>query len=56
MFTLEHRKTVALEAYKEGLISLGKLSEVLGIDNVSLRLHLKKQGKQVKRKPFAKKG
>jgi len=41
---LEHRKSVALEAYKEGLISLGKLSEVLGVDVVSARLYLKKHG------------
>jgi len=41
---LEHRKSVALEAYKEGLISLGKLSEILGMDIVSTRLYLKKQG------------
>ncbi len=41
---LEHRKSVALEAYKEGLISLGKLSEVLGLDVVSARLYLKKHG------------
>ncbi|MCE5194763.1 MAG: UPF0175 family protein [Nitrospiraceae bacterium] len=45
MFTvLKHRKTVALESYKEGFISLGKLSEVLGMDIVSTRLYLKKQG------------
>mgnify|MGYP001560894898 CR=1 FL=1 len=41
---LEHRKAVALEAYKEGLISLGKLSEILGVDVVSARLYLKKHG------------
>lgn len=41
---LEHRKSVALEAYKEGLISLGKLSEVLGMDIISARRYLKKQG------------
>ena len=41
---LEHRKSVALEAYKEGFISLGKLSEVLGMDIVSTRRYLKKQG------------
>jgi predicted HTH domain antitoxin len=42
--SLEYRKSVALEAYKEGLISLGKLSEVLGVDVVSARLYLKKHG------------
>jgi len=44
---LEHRKAVALEAYKEGLISLGKLSEVLGVDVVSARLYLKKKGMRI---------
>jgi len=41
---LEHRKSVAIEAYKEGFISIGKLSEILGMDIVSTRLYLKKQG------------
>ncbi|MBI1811454.1 MAG: UPF0175 family protein, partial [Nitrospirae bacterium] len=41
---LQHRKSIAIESYKEGLISLGKLSEVLGVDVVSARLYLKKQG------------
>lgn len=41
--SLEHRKSIALESYKEGLISLGKLSEILGIDTVSVRLYLKEQ-------------
>jgi len=40
---LEHRQSIALEAYREGLISLGKLSEVLGIDVVSARLYLMKR-------------
>lgn len=39
---VEHRRIVALDAYKEGLISLGKLSEILGLDPVSARLYLKK--------------
>lgn len=39
--TLEQRRTVALHAYREGLISLGKLSEILGIDTISARLYLK---------------
>jgi len=38
---LEQRKTVALHAYQEGLISLGKLSEILGVDPISARLYLK---------------
>lgn len=42
--TVEHRKAVAVDSYTEGLISLGKLSEVLGLDIVSARLYLKKQG------------
>lgn len=41
---IEHRKTIALEAYKEGFISLGKLAEILGVDIVSARLYLKEQG------------
>jgi predicted HTH domain antitoxin len=32
---LEKRKQKALDAYGEGLISLGKLSEFLGLDPVS---------------------
>ncbi|RJQ53121.1 MAG: hypothetical protein C4526_07085 [Nitrospiraceae bacterium] len=39
--SLEHRKLIAIEAYKEGFISLGKLSEILGIDPESARLYLK---------------
>jgi len=42
--SLEHRKQVALSAYKEGFISLGKLSEVLGIDPISTRIYLKERG------------
>jgi len=41
---IEQRKQIALEAYKEGFISIGKLSEVTGLDIVSLRLYLKEQG------------
>jgi predicted HTH domain antitoxin len=41
---LEHRRQVALSAYKEGFISLGKLAEVLGLDPVSTRIYLKDQG------------
>lgn len=39
--SIEHRKLVALEAYKEGFISLGKLAETLGLDVVSARLYLR---------------
>lgn len=37
---IEHRKQIALEAF----ISRGKLSEIIGIDIVSLRLYLKEEG------------
>jgi len=40
---LEQRRQVALSAYKEGFISLGKLAEVLGLDPVSARNYLKEQ-------------
>ena len=40
---LEHRKSVAIDAYKEGMISLGKLAEILGMDPVSTRTYLKQQ-------------
>jgi predicted HTH domain antitoxin len=41
---LEHRRQVAVSAYCEGFISLGKLAEVLGLDPVSTRNFLKDQG------------
>jgi|APFre7841882590_1041340.scaffolds.fasta_scaffold103457_2 predicted HTH domain antitoxin len=41
--SMEQRRQVALNAYQEGLISLGKLSEVLGVDPLSARLYLKEQ-------------
>ncbi|MFZ5998086.1 MAG: UPF0175 family protein [Nitrospirota bacterium] len=41
---IEHRKAVALDAYKEGLISIGKLAEILGVDVVTARLYLKEKG------------
>jgi predicted HTH domain antitoxin len=41
---LEHRRQVALSAYSEGFISLGKLAEVLGLDPVSTRNYTKEQG------------
>lgn len=43
---VEQRRRVAIEAYKEGFISIGKLSEISGIDIVSLRLYLKEEGIQ----------
>ena len=41
---LERRKQTALNAYGEGMISLGKLAEILGLDPVSARLYLKELG------------
>jgi predicted HTH domain antitoxin len=41
---LERRKQTALNAYGEGLISLGKLAEILGLDPVSTWLYLKDLG------------
>jgi predicted HTH domain antitoxin len=41
---IEYRKAIALDAYKEGFISLGKLAEILGVDIVSARLYLKGHG------------
>jgi predicted HTH domain antitoxin len=41
---LESRKDTAIAAYREGFISLGKLSEVLGLDPISARDYLRKAG------------
>jgi predicted HTH domain antitoxin len=41
---LEERQQVALKAFQEGFISLGKLAEVLGLDPVSTRNYLKGKG------------
>lgn len=41
---LEQRRQVAVSAYREGFISLGKLAEVLGLDPVSARNYLNDQG------------
>lgn len=41
---LEQRRQVAISAYNEGFISLGKLAEVLGLDPVSARNYLKEYG------------
>jgi predicted HTH domain antitoxin len=41
---VEERRLIALGAYKEGFISLGKLAEILGLDPVSARLYLKDLG------------
>lgn len=42
--TLEKRRNVALSAYQEGFISLGKLAEVLGLDPISARNYLLEHG------------
>ena len=44
MDALKQRKQIAINAYREGLISLGKLVEVLGVDPVSARIYLKEHG------------
>jgi predicted HTH domain antitoxin len=41
--TIERRRQVALAAYQEGFISLGKLAETLGLDTVSTRHYLREQ-------------
>lgn len=41
---VEHRKAVALDAYKEGLISIGKLAEILGVDVLTARRYLREKG------------
>ena len=41
---VEKRMTLALEAYKEGLLSLGRLAEVLGMDPVSTRDYILEKG------------
>lgn len=45
--SIERRHHVALAAYCEGFISLGKLAESLGIDPVSAREYLNKRGIKV---------
>lgn len=44
----EQRKFIAIEAYEEGFISIGKLSEILGLDVISTRLYLKDKGIHLK--------
>ncbi len=41
---VERRRQVAVGAYEEGLISLGRLGETLGLDPVSARQYLIEQG------------
>lgn len=40
---VERRRQVAISAYEEGFISLGKLAEVLGLDPVSARNYLRER-------------
>jgi predicted HTH domain antitoxin len=42
--SVERRRQVALAAYREGFISLGKLAETLGLDMVTTRHYLREQG------------
>lgn len=42
------KKDVALKAYEEGFISLGRLAEALGLDPVSTRVYLKEKGIRLK--------
>jgi predicted HTH domain antitoxin len=41
---LEQRKAAAIDSYREGFISLGKLADALGIDTVTARLYLRERG------------
>lgn len=41
---IERRHQVALAAYREGFISLGKLAESLGVDPITARDYLRKRG------------
>jgi len=44
---IEQRKSIAFDAYKEGLISLGKLSEILGVDIITARSYLKEKNVRI---------
>jgi predicted HTH domain antitoxin len=46
--SLDRRKTIAIKAYSEGFISIGKLSEVLGVDLITARLYLKDKNISIK--------
>jgi hypothetical protein len=41
---LEHRRNVALAAYQEGMVSLGRLAEAVGLDPVSARAYCAARG------------
>ena len=40
---IERRKHVAIDAYQEGFISLGRLAEILGMDPVTTRNYLRQK-------------
>jgi predicted HTH domain antitoxin len=44
--TVERRHQVALAAYREGFISLGKLAQSLGVDPLTAQSYLKERGIQ----------
>ena len=44
---IEERRKVAVKAFQEGFISLGKLSEILGLDPISTRNYLKEKEIQI---------
>jgi predicted HTH domain antitoxin len=44
--TIERRHQVAIAAYREGFISLGKLAQSLGVDPLTARGYLKERGIQ----------
>jgi predicted HTH domain antitoxin len=44
--TVERRHQVALAAYREGFISLGKLAQSLGLDPLTAQSYLKERGLQ----------
>ncbi len=44
--TIERRHQVAIAAYQEGFISLGKLAQSLGVDPITARSYLKERGIQ----------
>lgn len=44
---IKRRHQVALAAYREGFISLGKLAESLGVDPLTARDYLRERGVQI---------
>ncbi|HBA89932.1 MAG TPA: hypothetical protein DCZ75_18640 [Geobacter sp.] len=45
--SVQRRHQIALCAYQEGLISIGKLAESLGLDPVTARGYLREQGIEI---------